>query len=136
QQMFYSRNVATALLSLMPDANLRFFNAGRDGAMAASAIEWTPGVLKLTRASVVMICFGLNDAMVQTPEDQTQAHAFAQHLESLVAEVRKQPTVRKIILVGPPAVQAGLTENLQPDSYNARLIALSDAAQNVAQKTN
>lgn len=136
QQMFYTRAVATALLSLMPDADLRLYNAGRDGATAATTAQNLDRLFELTEPTVVFIALGLNDALPNPGSNTPPGEAFQTNLTALVKKVREQKTVRQVILVGPPAVQSGLTAELAPDSYNAALIRHSEVARQVAADTN
>ena len=52
---------------MMPDADLRFFNGGRDEATAASTLQWIDPLLALCEPSVVFICLGLNDGHLRDP---------------------------------------------------------------------
>ena len=65
QQMFYGRAVASAVLAVTPEADMRFFNGGRDGATAASAAEWIGPLMELCNPTVVFMCFGLNDGKLR-----------------------------------------------------------------------
>lgn len=138
QQMFYTRDIATALLSLRPNDNLRIFNAGKAEATAHSAAAWAGDVLKLTKANVVFVNFGLNDVFLKVDKEDANAtnaiDAYKKNLAQLVDVIRETKSVRQIILVGPPAVQSGLTPELAKDSYNAQLIYLGEKAEAVAKE--
>lgn len=134
QQMFYTRAVATGLLSLRPAEAQRIYNAGKDGATAATTLQWASDVLKLTQANVVFVSLGLNDALAQPEDGLSVTESFGKNLAKLVDLIRETKTVRQIILVGPPAVQSGLTAELTPDSYNAKLIYIGEQAKAVAQE--
>ncbi len=133
QQMFYTRAFATGLLGVKPNSELRIYNAGRDGATAASVLPTIDDLFKLTRPTVVFIVLGLNDALAQPEDGKSPAQVHGENLRALVRAVREHAQVRQVILVGPPAVQSGLTPELPPDSYNAQLIHVGHAARAVAE---
>jgi len=127
QQMFYTRATATALLAMMPNADLRFFNGGRDEATAASTLQWIDPLLALCQPSVVFVCLGLNDGHLRDP-GTTSALLFKKNLTTLVKRIQSNATVRQVVILGPPAIQAQLSEPLPPTSYNQTLKDLSDQA--------
>lgn len=131
QQMFYPRAVATALLALMPDADLRFFNGGRDEATAASTLQWIDQLLALCEPSVVFVCLGLNDGHLREPT-LTPAALFKKNMTALVKRIQDHPSARQVVILGPPAIQAQLSEPLAPTSYNQILKDLSDQAYQTA----
>jgi len=133
QQMFYTRAFATGLLPIKPGSDLRIYNAGRDGATVPSTLETIDDLFKLTRPTVVFVALGLNDAFIQPPGSQSPAAHYGENLRKLVQAMRGYDHVRQIILVGPPAVQSGLTPELPADSYNAQLFHLSHAARAAAE---
>lgn len=103
QQMFFDRAIATALLTLYPDQNLRFFNGGKDGATPASCGEWLDDLLGMTRPTVVFVLFGFN---AQT--DEAGEAAYRESLDALAKDLKVTPGVRHVILLGPPPMQDGL----------------------------
>jgi lysophospholipase L1-like esterase len=137
QQMFYTRAVASALLPLAPATtppsfgNVRFYNGGRSGSTAADALQWIDELLALCRPTVVFVCFGLNDGQ-NRPIDQPAADAFARDLTALIARIRQAGSVRQVVVIGPPPIQAGLRAELMPEDYNFTLSILSDVARQVA----
>ncbi len=130
QQMYYDRAVATAFLTLYPDAGLRFFNGGKDGATPQSCAEWVDDLLELTRPTVVFMLFGFNTE----PTDAALAE-FARSLETLARHVRGRPGVRHVILLGPPPFQEGLApgDGSNDTAINQTLARVNDAAAEVAQ---
>ncbi len=127
QQRFYTRAVASALLAIMPSADLRFFNGGRDGATAASSADGIDDLLELAEPTVVFICLGLNDA--QRRGDDT-ASAFAADLGALIDKVR--PRVRQVVIVSPPAMDSGQTDPGDDLATNGPLHDLAIAARRTA----
>ena len=76
QDMFYTRAIATALLPIMPDANLRLYNAGKEGATAATFMEpafkgkpataWED-LADLCKPTVVFVCLASSTARAIRP---------------------------------------------------------------------
>ncbi|MCE9589075.1 MAG: hypothetical protein K8S99_00950 [Planctomycetes bacterium] len=131
QQMYYTRAVAAAIISMRPDDNLRFYNGGYDGATAESAIKWIDDLMGLAKPTVVFISFGLNE--LGTPgTDEDRAVRYEKSLASLVERIQKFPTVKRVIVMSPaPVLRPDDTEkNLSPE--NTTLLALSHAAGRVA----
>lgn len=141
QQMFYTRAIASALLAVMPEAHLRFFNGGREGATVQDAGNWVEDLLELAQPTVVFVCFGLNDAQ-RNERAHIVARDFRASLSSLIQQIRAAPTVRLIVILGPPAVSpTSPGEMIQPadnrmdeahSGYNQTLKALSTAAKQAA----
>ncbi|MBH05556.1 MAG: hypothetical protein CMJ20_04465 [Phycisphaeraceae bacterium] len=129
QYRFYTRAVASALLCIMPDANLRFFNGGYAGATAASTIDWIYGLIELTRPTVIFVCLGLNDAM-NLPGPQTGTKQYQQDLNSLIHQI--QPHARQLVIISAPAVDTGI-HNLTVDHENTKLHKMAIASQQIAQ---
>jgi lysophospholipase L1-like esterase len=131
QSMFYSRAIATALLALMPDAGLRFYNGGMEGATAGSAAGWVDGLLQMTSPTVVFLCFGLNDGFGQAPTEALAAR-YQKNLGALIARVQAHPGVRLVLVLGPPAIQPSLQvmplSRLGRDASNPAFQLLSRAA--------
>lgn len=144
QQMQYTRAVAAALLAVRPNLNLRIYNGGKDGATAASALKWTDELLDLTQPSIVVICLGLNDAQpLALAVDHAQTlpkprpvevieQEYREALRALVEKVRKREGVRSVLVLSPPAVQAGAEDPLTGVGLNQTLYRLSKVAQDVA----
>ncbi len=131
QQMYYDRAATAALLAVMPDRNLRFFNGGKDGATARSAQKWIGGLLDLTRPQIVFIMFGLNDG-VDPAAGRDPVGSYARALTALVQKVRAYAGVRQVIILSPPAVQPGLNARLDGLGYNDVLRKLAQTARQVA----
>ncbi len=132
QQMFYTRAVATAMMAMMPEARLRFYNGGRDGATAGSALhEDIDDLLHLTQPTVVFLCFGLNDGRAQ-PTDQPVIELFKNELQQLIRKVESFGSVRQVVVVGPPAVQSGSNPRLDAMGYAQILEQVSAAAAELA----
>jgi len=125
QQMFYSRAAATCLMALQPAAGLRFFNGGRDGATAGDAVTWSVPLLERVRPTVVVVCFGLNDAVTR------EADAFELELSNLVATVRQCETVRDVIVMSPPALPRVTGEKLADFTAICRRVARTEQARYV-----
>ncbi|MCC6682317.1 MAG: hypothetical protein IT445_15555 [Phycisphaeraceae bacterium] len=125
QQMFFSQAAATCLMSLDPTGDQRFFNGGKDGAMAGDAVEWCRPLMQRTQPSVVVICFGLNDAQLH------EAEQYELDLSNLIAAVRQYPSVQAssipggVIVMSPPA--------LPKAEVGPKLRQFTDVAQRVAQ---
>lgn len=136
QQMFFTRGVATALISMKPGYSLRFFNGGKEGATAESAGKWIDEVLDLARPTVVVLSFGFNDGQGKTGDDAKPIiEAYRVALESLVKRAAGYKDVRKVIVLSAPPWQAGLTDPIDPRDYNATLFYLSEAAAAAAKNT-
>ena len=135
QQMFYTRAVACALLAIMPEADLRFFNGGRDGATADSAAQWVDDLMGLCNPTVTFVCLGLNDGK-QRKSSQPISTTFQQSLSALVKKIQAHPTVREVVILSPPPVQAELAQQLAVTSYNWTLLNLGAKAQQVAAEHN
>ncbi len=127
QQMFYTRAVSAALLAIRPDAELRFFNGGRDGQTAQGAAQTADELLTLCHPTVVFICFGLNDGKQDANPD-----AFKKNLLELITELTEHSTVRQTVLVGPPPVARQSTEPIGASSDNRTLRHLSESAKQAA----
>lgn len=132
QQMFYDRAIATALLSLLPDRSLRFYNGGHDGATAASAVQWIDELMELAKPQVVIVCFGLSDALEPTQRDVEKG--FGQGLSDLLDRVHGYAGVRRVILIGPMAVQPGINPRLDALGVNDTLTRLAKVAQEQARQ--
>lgn len=132
QQMFYSRAVATALLGLMPDRSLRFYNGGHDGATTTLAVQWIDELMELTQPQVVMVCFGLSDALEPATRDVTQG--FGQGLDQLLDRIQGYRQVRQVIVISPMAVQPGINLRLDALEINQTLTQLSATAQQQARQ--
>ena len=120
QQMFYTRAVATAVLAMRPNDNLRFYNGGRNGATAASAVEWVDELLDLTQPTLAFVCFGLNDGRGQSINEDL-IESYKKSMETLVRRIQARASVRQVIVLSPPAIPAGIAEELDPLSYNHTL---------------
>ncbi len=131
QQMFYTRAVACALLAMKPEAGLRFFNGGRDSATAQNATGWIDELMGLCEPTVVLVCLGLNDGD-QRQVGKPASATFRQGLTALVKQIQAYPTVRQVVILSPPPVQAGLTPQPNVSSYNWMLENLAAEAQKVA----
>ncbi len=129
QYRFYTRAVASALLRIMPDADLRFFNGGYAGATAASTIDWIYDLIELTRPTVIFVCLGLNDVM-NFPGPQTSAKQYRQDLNNLIGQI--QPHARQLVIISAPAVDTGI-HNLTVDRENTKLHKMAIASQQIAQ---
>lgn len=131
QQMFYTRAAAAGVLATMPEAGLRFFNGGRDGATASSAVGWIDALLDRCSPTVVFICFGLNDSSA-AGHPTTLPDTFADHLDALVAKIQQGPHDRRVAIIGPPPLNLASTQRAKKPDPNSKLKALSEAAQQVA----
>ena len=107
QQMLYDRAMATALLALMPEAGLRFYNGGMEGATAAGALTWVDDLMQVTGPNVVFICFGLNDGYGQAPTAE-MVNGYQRDLGRLIERVQKRAGVRLVIVLGPPSIQPAM----------------------------
>lgn len=105
QQMFYSRATACALLAIMPEGKLRFFNGGKEGATVEQTIGWVEPLLELTRPTVVFVCLGLNEARGEGPVEQVVA-SYREQMVKLVGVIRGWEGVRVAVILGPAAVAA------------------------------
>jgi hypothetical protein len=132
QQGFYGRGVASALLSMFPDQRWRFFQGGRDGATAESALEWADDLLGLTRPQVVFICFGFNEGRTQEPLGD-QVRKFRNGLDKLVKKVQGYKGVRRVVVLSPPPADTKLTRPAKPLGQNEALAALTIEAWKVAE---
>ena len=133
QQMFYTRAVAAAVIAMMPDAGLRFYNGGRDGSTAAAAMADVGDLLALTHPTVVFVSFGLNDGRARpSSPDASAIEDFRAHLFALVEKVKTHPGVREVVVIGPPAIQSGLNPHLDALGYHQTLRDISLAACEVA----
>lgn len=136
QQMFYVRAVATGLLAMKPEMNLRFYNGGKDDATTESALTWADDLLEISRPTVVFICFGLNDGQVKVGDSaQPLVKAYEQNLTGLVKKAQEHKGVRLVVVMSPPAIQAGLTDPIDPADYNATLFEMSKVSKRVAAAT-
>ena len=137
QQMFYTRAVATAFMSLWPDGRMRFYNGGRDAATVSTAASDLPDLLELTQPTLVLVCLGLNDARTTTSHDsQSQIDRYRIGLMNLVEAIKAYPSVTQVVLVGPPAGQVGLNAPLDATGYNQRLEQLSIITAEIAKLHN
>ena len=133
QQMFYTRATAAALLAMMPEGHLRFFNGGRDGATAATTSEWADDLLQLTQPTVVTIAIGNNDAL------QTLTEQFEAQFTHLVQQIKAHGSVRQVVLLGTLPVPSVGTTNTNPvgsTGPNHTLKALSRSIEKVALDNN
>jgi lysophospholipase L1-like esterase len=131
QDMFYSRAVATALLPLLPDLELRVFNGGHEGATAGEALKWIDDLMGLCRPTVVFVCLGLNDAGAKAGPDEV-ADSYRQNLGRLVEKIKAREGVRQVIVLSPPAVQEVWDAAPQLRGVNAVLKRLGQTAREVA----
>jgi len=131
QQMFYTRAVATALMSLQPDGDLRFFNGGREGATVADATVWIDDLMGMVQPSVVFICLGSNDAH-RTADPGEMIGEFLISMTQLLDQVVAHPSVREVVLIGPQPIQSGLSEQLQRGNVNHTLFVLSNLTEQLA----
>ena len=131
QQMFYCRAVATALLSMMPESDLRFFNGGRDGDSTAQALTAVDALFNLCRPTVVFMCYGFNDTQAREP-GKPVAETFKTNLSALLTKTQSYETVRQVVVIGPPPIDIDLTDPLRVSSTNWVLRSLSDRARDVA----
>jgi len=124
QQMFYTRAVATGLISLRPEYALRFFNGGQDDATAASALAAADDLLNLTRPTTVFICVGLNDIKPRAPLAE-RAEAYAESLAALVDKARAFETVEHVVVMTPPPVLRpdDTPTSVSPENAELRVIA-------------
>ena len=129
QQMLYTRALASALLGMLPDYDLRFFNGGKDGATAASASTWIDDLMQLAQPTVVFICLGLNDA-ASGATGEASANNFRRDLGTLIDKIK--PHVRQVIVVSPPPLDAGHVDLESDNVINAGVSAVAQAAKSVA----
>jgi hypothetical protein len=133
--MFYTRGVATALIAIRPGDDLRFFNGGRDGATAGDAMTWVDDVASLSKPTVVFLCFGLDDGKNKSgPDAEPLIAEYRRNLGALVDRVKAIEGVRRVVVLSPPAVQAGISESpgASAGDYNGTLLTLTRAALTVA----
>ena len=130
QQMFYTRAVAAALIAMMPEADLRFFNGGKEGATAASAKDWIDDLLVLTRPTLVFVCVGLNDVTDSGPVDKMMAD-YKYSLADLIDRIK--PSVERLVVISTPAVDSGEVDFASDTPVNGRLRQLAEAAKSVAE---
>jgi len=128
QQMFYTRAVATAFLGMYPRGGLHFFNGGWDGATPGSCRAWVNDLLQLTQPNVVFVMFGFNIE----PGDEG-VEKYRHDLEALVDQLKDWPSVRHIILLGPPPFEEGLAPgNGAETAINQTLHRLNDVCAGIA----
>lgn len=136
QQMFYCRAVATGLLAMRPEEGLRFYNGGYAGSGPGEAAGWIDDLLGLARPTVVFVCFGLDYAS-ERREVGVDAKAFSEQLAGLLDRLAAEESVRRIVVLGPPAVdpvsEAGLKDS---GMDNAVLAELAKAARKVSEDKN
>ena len=130
QQMFFTRAVAAAVIAMKPDAGLRFFNGGKEGATAHDALNWIDELVKLSRPTVVFICFGLNESMGES--SSRIVPAYRQAMSQLVTRVREVGQTRQVILLAPPAVQPSDDGTSQPSGRNQILRQLAVSTYDLA----
>lgn len=131
QQMFYTRAVAAAIISMRPEHNLRFYNGGYEGATAESAMKWIDDLLGLAKPTVVFVSFGLND-MTTPGTDEERAARYEASLGKLVEHIQGFGGVKRVIVMSPvPVLRPDDTQkNISPE--NLTLMAFSRAAERVA----
>lgn len=135
QQMFYTRGVAAAVLAIRPGQEIRFINGGYEGATSASVHEWIDDLLGLARPTVVFICLGAND--IKAGGDIAAiARSYEDSLAKLVERIRKEPAVRDVVILSPPAVERSRDSVERWSDDNLALAELAKAAFRVAGKTN
>ena len=131
QQGFYNRAFAAALMGMRPSYSLRFFNGGKDGATAASALEWADELLEMTKPTVVFICFGINDGKNLPPSDE-RMQAYEDSLTKLIEKVKAREGVREVVVMSAPASQTGDIAGGNKGGYNQTLYRMAIAAQGIA----
>ncbi|MEX2213865.1 MAG: GDSL-type esterase/lipase family protein [Phycisphaeraceae bacterium] len=131
QQGFYNRAFATALLAMKPSFGLRFFNGGRDGATAASTLEWIDELLGMSKPTVVFLCLGINDGK-NLPPDDARIQTYEDSLTKLIAKVKAYEGVREVIIMSAPASQTGDVEGGNKGGYNRTLFRMAMSAQGIA----
>lgn len=131
QQMFYTRAVASAIISMRPEHNLRFYNGGYEGATAESAMKWIDDLLGLAKPTVVFVSFGLND-MTTAGTDEERTARYETSLSKLVGQIQGFDSVKRVIVMSPvPVLRPDDTQkNVSPE--NQTLMAFSRAAERVA----
>ena len=128
QQRLYTRATAAALLVIMPDADLRFFNGGYSDATTETAAAWIDDLLELSRPTVVFVCFGLNDAA--RPGATTQkVEQYKKSLSALIDRTRQSNPTNppRVVVLSAPAV-APITmpsRHATPDNDTLRAFALA-----------
>ena len=147
QQMFYTRAVATALMTIKPEARIQFFNGGKDGASATSTLTWVNDLVRVSRPTVVFVCLGLNDGLPPrkraTEKDEKTlkkkplsvdeiATRFRADMGKLIDTIRAHVSVREVIVLSCPAVQSNPGDPPQGAGENNRLWRLSQVAHKVA----
>ncbi len=131
QQMFYTRAVATAMISLQPDGGMRFFNGGKEGATVANATQWVDELMGMVQPTVVFVCLGSNDAQ-RTADPGEMIGDFLASMTQLLDQIVAHPSVREVVLIGPPPVPTGLSEQLQRGNVNHTLFVLSNLTKQLA----
>ena len=129
QQMLYTRALACALMGMLPDYNLQFFNGGKDGATAASTSMWVEDLLQLVQPTVAFICLGLNDA-ASGATDVASTNNYRRDLGALIDKIK--PHVRQAIVISAPPIDAGHLDLESDKVANAGLWAMAEAAKSVA----
>jgi hypothetical protein len=85
----------------------------------------------ICKPTVVFVCLGLNDGQGHQPSDEL-TQTFKKNLSALIDHIRKTPTVRLIIVLSPPHIQAIPGGFAQRSSYNKTVKTLAQAAGEVA----
>ena len=135
QQGLCTRAVMTALMAIMPDAELSHFNGGKEGATSASAIDFIDELLDMTEPTVVMYCLGYNDVL-QRPEDEPVEALYQRNLLKLVTKAKSCDTVRQIVLISAPANPEGGTAMKGSGGYNDHLLTLAQTTYAVSVDTD
>ncbi|RYX85049.1 hypothetical protein EON83_07320 [bacterium] len=131
----YTRPFQDYVYARYPDRHIHFYNAGWSGDQAGGALRRLNRDVLVLNPTVVTLCFGMNDGHYTTVNDEI-VNTYRTNMDGIVKALTDKGI--RVIVFSPPPVDYESDKNHQPllrdVKYNENLVALSNAASEVAKK--